>query len=62
MDNYRKALSEMIRCLKSEGIIYLEYENTSPLSIFLSKLGYKKPLDDFHPILVENKNVLKSLE
>ncbi len=62
MDDYLKALEEMTRCLKPGGMLYLEYENTSPLSIFFAKLGYKKPLDDFHPILVQNKYVIEVLK
>ena len=62
MDDYLSALEEMMRCLKSSGLLYLEYENSSPITILLSKLGYKKPLNDFHPILVENKNVIRKLK
>lgn len=61
MDNYNNSLCEIARCLKPGGILFLEYENTSPLSIFMSKLGYKKPLYDFHPVLIENKRTFKIL-
>jgi ubiquinone/menaquinone biosynthesis C-methylase UbiE len=62
MDDYLQSLEEMMRCLKPGGLLYLEYENTSPLSVFFAKLGYKKPLDDFHPILVQNKYVFRALK
>ena len=59
MENHNNVLKEMIRCLKPGGIIYLEYENTSPLSLLLARLGYKKPLNDFHPVLIQNSRLLK---
>lgn len=62
MDNYQRSLREMIRCLRKDGIIFLEYENTTPISYFLHKIGYKKPLADFHPILVRNPRVKKVLK
>lgn len=61
MDRYLDALGEMVRVLKSGGMLYLEYENSSPLTVLLAKMGYRKPLDDFHPILVRNKQVLTLL-
>lgn len=61
MDDYLAALGEMLRTLKSGGILYLEYENSSPLTVILTKMGYRKPLDDFHPILVQNKDVFRVL-
>lgn len=61
-DDYLCVMKEMIRCVKKGGILYLEYENTSPLSVLLAKLGYQKPLNDFHPVLVENRHILKLLQ
>jgi len=62
MENYVKALKKMMSLIKKNGYLYLEYENTSPLSVLAAKMGYKKPLDDFHPLLLENRNVLHILE
>lgn len=61
VENYKKVLEEMTRCLKPDGYLYMEYENTSPFSVLLANFGYKKPLLDFHPVLLKNKKVLKFL-
>ena len=61
MENYKVVLNNMMNITKKGGHIFLEYENTSPLAYLLAKLGYKKPLNDFHPILIESRVILPAL-
>jgi len=61
MANPEEAFKEMIRVLKHNGLLYLEFQNTSPLSKFLARLGYKKPLTEFHPHLISEEDIINIL-
>jgi ubiquinone/menaquinone biosynthesis C-methylase UbiE len=56
--DYYKSIAEMIRVLKMGGILYLEYENTTPLMRKMCAMGYEKPLSIFHPHLLDNDEII----